>query len=129
MIIGIGLDVVEIDRIARALARHGGRFAPRFFTPREQSYCHRGGPRVAAARFAARFAAKEAFVKALGTGFVGGAWRDIEVIHDGTGRPQIYLGGAWTAQTAALGVVQVFVSLTHARQYAAAQVILWGDAR
>lgn len=129
MIIGIGLDVVEVERIARALARHGGRFGWRLFSPREQAYCRRGGPRQEAARFAARFAAKEALVKALGTGFTGGAWRDIEVAHDRAGGPRLCLSGEWASRAADAGVTRVLVSLTHTRQYAAAQVILWGDAR
>lgn len=127
MIIGIGLDIVEIDRIAAALARHGGRLAWRVFTPREQSYCRQGGERLAAARYAARFAAKEAVVKALGTGFRGGMLRDIEVCVDEAGRPAIHLSGVWAARAAARGVTQVLVSLTHGRDYAAAQAVLWGD--
>ena len=88
MIIGIGCDLAEVSRIKRALGMKG--FAARVFTQREQDYCQARGAQ-AYASFAARFAAKEAFVKALGTGLRGGRLTEIEVINDALGRPQLVL--------------------------------------
>ena len=121
MIVGIGLDIIEIERIAKAIGRP--RFCDRVFTAAEQSYCNsRKAGR--AASYAARFAGKEAVLKALGTGLRGGRWQDIEILTDEQGKPIVKLTGYVGQVAQQLGVDNIHISLTHARQYAAAQVIL-----
>ncbi|MBP2651122.1 MAG: Holo-(acyl-carrier-protein) synthase [Firmicutes bacterium] len=123
MIVGIGIDIVEIDRIASALKQP--RFAGRVFTEKEQAYCDsRKSQRVAS--YAARFAAKEAVLKALGTGMTGGKWLDLEVLPDKAGRPVVELGGYYLNLARQKGISQIHISLTHAQAWAAAQVVLWG---
>lgn len=123
MILGLGIDVVEIRRFAEGLQRHGDRFRRRFFTASEQAYCEDCSD--AAARYAARFAAKEAFAKALGSGIAGGLqWIDVEVTRDAAGRPGLLLHGTAAARAAERGVRVVHLSITHARETAAAVVVL-----
>ncbi|MDR3566046.1 MAG: holo-ACP synthase [Negativicutes bacterium] len=125
MILGIGIDIIEIERVRAALERE--RFAQRVFTDGEQAYCEgRGGQRFAS--YAARFAGKEAVLKALGTGLVGGQWRDIEILPDVLGAPSVNLSGFFLELARQKGVGAIHISLTHAREYAAAQVIIWGGA-
>lgn len=125
MILGIGVDMVAIERIGALLERHGGRALERLFTPGEAGYCR--GRAQAAASFAARFAAKEAFFKALGTGWAEGvAWRDVEVIAAGSGAPSLRLSGAAAERARALGVRRHHLSLTHTAELAAAYVVLEG---
>lgn len=123
MIIGIGIDIVEIERIAAAIERDA--FVRRIFTPGEQAYCEERG-RQRAASYGARFAGKEALLKALGTGLSGGRWQEIEILPDAKGQPQVRLMGSFAQAAAAQGVERIYISLTHARHYAAAQVVLWG---
>jgi holo-[acyl-carrier protein] synthase len=124
-IIGIGLDASEIPRIEQTLARFGTRFLTRIFTEGEAAYClqHRNP----APSLAARFAAKEAAMKALGTGRSRGVlWRDIEVVrHDGP--PQLVFHGGAAARFAALGASRSLLTLTHAQTLALAQVLLLAD--
>lgn len=116
MIVGLGTDIVEIRRIARALNRHGDRFAARIAAPAELN--------GRTERLAAVFAAKEACAKALGTGFSQGVgFKDITVTK-AEGRPTIMLAGAAAAQAARLGVSRIHLSLAHERDYAVATVIL-----
>jgi holo-[acyl-carrier protein] synthase len=123
MIVGIGLDVVETDRIARILAEHGRQFRERVFTPAELAECR--NRRDEAQALAARFAAKEACLKALGTGWRRGfTFRDVEVVRMDGGAPVIRLAGGAAARATARGVRAVHVSLTHERGLAAAAVIL-----
>jgi holo-[acyl-carrier protein] synthase len=123
MIIGTGIDIIEINRIKTALARPG--FAERLFTEKERAYCEgRGVQRFAS--YAARFAGKEAVLKALGTGLSGGAWLEIEILPDAKGAPKISFSGRFASIAREKGITQSCLSLTHAREYAAAQVILWG---
>ena len=126
MIIGIGLDIVEISRIEEALKKDA--FRERVFTPAEQRYCDARG-KGRAASYAARFAAKEAVLKALGTGFVGGTWQDIELSLDATGQPWVRLSGYFKETADKLKVTCIHVSLTHSREFAAAQAIADGGAR
>lgn len=123
MIIGIGIDIVEISRIAAAIKRTA--FIDRVFTPAEQSYCESRGVQRAAS-YAARFAAKEAVLKALGTGLRGGTWQDMEITNDNLGRPLVQMTGYYQSLAGELGVQEIYLSVTHARDYAAAQVVLWG---
>jgi len=119
-IVGVGIDLIEIDRIERALVRHP-RFAERCFTPAEQAYCEsRAYPPQ---HFAARFAAKEAVGKALGIGMT--RWQEAEVVR-GRGAPTVILAGRCLQRASMLGVVEVMLSLTHSRGMAAAVAILRG---
>jgi holo-[acyl-carrier protein] synthase len=121
-IFGIGIDVVEVDRIASAIERHGEAFLAKIFTAVEREYCEtRKNP---ALHYAARFAAKEAVSKALGTGIGGNAGlHDMEVIHDSSGAPKLRLSGAAEIFTKQHGITEIQISLTHARDYAAANAI------
>jgi holo-[acyl-carrier protein] synthase len=123
MIVGCGLDMVEIARIEEALARYGDRFCRRIFRPDEIAYCR--GKRNSAESFAARFAAKEAAAKALGTGMGGGVtWRDIEIVRGPSGKPSLRFHGRAAACAGRLGASHSVVSLTHTRTHSLAQVIL-----
>ncbi len=123
MIVGTGFDLVEVDRIKRALALHGRRFLERVFTAKEIEYCD--SHRNRGERYAARFAAKEAAMKALGTGWRHGIrWRDLEVVNRSTGQPTLNLSGEAAKWAAGLRVRSVALSLSHTPTHAAAQVIL-----
>lgn len=123
MIVGSGLDLVEVERIRQALDQFPRRFRDRVFTPREVAYCERYRNRVE--RYASRFAAKEAGMKALGTGWRGGIrWRDLEVVRSPGSRPALEFHGMAARRAAALGVRHVALSLTHTGTQAMAQVIL-----
>lgn len=123
MIVGLGLDFIGVDRIRSARQRHGERFLRRVFTEAEIETClGRSDPDPS---FAARFAAKEAGMKALGTGWAGGvAWRDFEVLSTADAPPRFSLSGRGAARAAALGVTGAHVSLTHEAGFAAAVVVL-----
>jgi holo-[acyl-carrier protein] synthase len=123
MILGIGLDIIEIRRIKQAIERE--RFVQRVFTPREQEYCHSRGQQGPGS-YAARFAGKEAVLKAFATGLTRGKWEEIEIINNEHGQPQVKLSGYYQELAEDRGVASIHISLTHAREYAAAQVILWG---
>ena len=121
-IIGSGLDVTEISRIAAAIERYGDRFVHRVFTEEEIAYCRRR--RDAASSFAARFAAKEAAMKALGTGHSQGVfWRGIEVIRHG-GPPFIKFHGGAAARCSSMGATSSLLTLTHSADLAIAFVLL-----
>ena len=125
MIVGTGLDLVEIRRIQRSMDRYGSRFLDRVFTGAEQAYCLR--KRNAAESFAARFAAKEAGAKALGTGIsFGVSWLEIEVVRELSGRPSLKFHGRAAQIAARLGVAHAALSLTHTGDLAAASVALEG---
>ena len=113
-----GIDVVEIPRFEQALTRHGERLLERIFTPREREQC-----RGQAASLAARFAAKEAVAKALGTGIGAVRWVDIEIITNARGAPRLHLHGQAQQQARALGVSTWAVSLSHSRGCAVAVVV------
>lgn len=126
MIVGIGIDVVEIARVRRLLARWGNRFLERVFTEGERAYAE--GKRDPAEHLAARFAAKEAALKALGTGLsMGVRWREMEVRRARRGPPTLALSGRTAALGAARGVRRLHVSLTHDAGLAVAQVLAEGD--
>lgn len=127
MIIGTGIDLVEIHRMKKAV--ENPLFVQRVFTSPEQAYCNSRG-RQGAASYAARFAAKEAVMKALGTGLTGGGtWQDVEVLPDDQGKPVMKLTGHFAQLAESLGVAQIFVSLSHAQEYAVAQVLLGRDGK
>jgi holo-[acyl-carrier protein] synthase len=122
MIVGMGLDIAEIDRVEAAIARHGAPFIERLFTPKEVSYCERHANRYE--RYAARFAVKEATMKALGTGWRHGVrWRDIEVTRENSGKPGLHLEGVAREFADRLGVKHITVSIAHSGNWAMAQVI------
>jgi len=124
-IIGLGLDATDIERIAAAIERYGERFVHRIFTDGEVAYCTRR--RVPAIHYAGRFAAKEAAMKALGTGHSQGVlWRDIEVVRRG-GPPQLQLHGGAARRFAAMGGRSSLLTITHSDDLAMAQVLLLGD--
>jgi holo-[acyl-carrier protein] synthase len=123
MIVGTGIDIAEVPRVRRAIERFGDRFLRRIFTAGEIRYCDAKANRVE--RYAARFAAKEAAMKALGTGWNHGVrWRDCEVIRMPGGRPNIAFHGRAAEFAARLGVKNAALSLTHTAEQAMAQVIL-----
>ena len=125
MILGIGVDIVEVDRIRTAHARFGEKFLRRFLRPEEMALClGRTDPAPCAA---ARFAAKEAVSKAFGTG-IGAelGWTDIEVGHLPGGAPSVILHGSGLALQQRRGVTRIHVSLSHGRDHAVAQVVLEG---
>jgi holo-[acyl-carrier protein] synthase len=122
LIIGLGRDIAEIDRIEAAIVRHGAAFINRLFTPSEAAYCERFHNRYE--RYAARFAAKEAAMKALGTGWRHGVrWRDIEVTREASGKPTLRLAGVAREFADRMGVRNISLSITHSGNLALAQVI------
>ena len=141
--IATGVDLIEIDRVAAALERYGERFLRRIYTPGEIEYCRGRAPNLAA-----RFAAKEAVMKALGTGFRGVGWRDVEVVRAASGAPSPRLHGRARRRAERLGVTAISISLSHSRGFALAFAVasrpddadddadggavnaaaLWGDA-
>ena len=123
MIVGLGIDVVEVARLAEALRRHGDHFVDRVFTESERAACDPRADRVLA--LAARFAAKEACLKALGTGWAEGlGFRDVEVVREGNQPPRLVLHKEAARRAEALGVIRSHVSLTHQPGLAAAVVVL-----
>jgi holo-[acyl-carrier protein] synthase len=123
MIVGSGIDLTEIGRIQKSMDRYGQRFLARVYTPAEQAYCLR--KRHAAESFAARFAAKEAGAKALGTGINYGInWLEIEVVREPTGRPTLKFHGRAAEFAARLGAVHAALSITHTNDLAMASVVL-----
>jgi holo-[acyl-carrier protein] synthase len=123
MIIGTGIDIIEIRRIAKALEKPA--FVNRVFTRQEREYCESRGMQRSAS-YAVRFAAKEAVLKAFGTGLSGGKIQDISITNDSHGRPMVSLDGYYARLAQRMGVSDIYVSLSHAIEYAAAQVIFWG---
>ena len=127
-ILGIGLDLVEVARVRASVRRSGERFAKRVFTPDEIAYC--AGRARKFEHLAARFAAKEATLKALGTGITGWAsMQEVEVVHDAAGRPEIRLRGGVLRRARSLGVKATHLSISHTEGVAAAVVVLEGGRR
>ncbi len=123
MVVGVGTDLIEIARIEQSIARFGERFLARVFTPAEIAYCQR--KKNAAESFAARFAAKEAGAKALGTGISQGvSWLELEVTREPSGKPTLTLHGRAAARASELGVTHISISLTHSRDTSLAVVIM-----
>ena len=124
-IIGLGLDATDIDRIADTIERYGERFLQRIFTDGEIAYAMQR--RVPSIHFAGRFAAKEAAMKALGTGHSQGVlWRDVEVVRRG-GPPQLQLHGGAARRLSAIGGRSALLTITHSDELAIAQVLIFGD--
>ncbi len=122
MIIGMGVDIAEVERVRGAIERHGETFLRRIYTPEERAYCEKFRNKYE--RYAGRFAVKEAAMKALGTGWRRGIrWTDIEVTRQKGGRPSLELRGAARQIAEELGVKHIAVSITHTANQAFAQVI------
>ena len=124
MILGIGSDIVHIPRVARAIENE--RFLQRVYTARECAYAKSRG-RGGAASLAARFAGKEAVLKAFGTGLRDGKLTDVEILPDALGAPVVHLDGYFAARAEEMGVERVLVTLSHERDYAIAYCILEGQ--
>jgi len=114
----VGVDIIEIDRIEKVAARWGDRFLNRVYTGAELRICRDRAPALAV-----RFAAKEAVMKALGTGTKGVGWREIEVLSNSDGKPLVYLYGRAKKKAEELGLGELAVSLSHSREYAIASVV------
>ena len=122
MVVGLGTDLAEIARVRRSVERFGSRFLERIYTPGEIAYCMR--KKDAAESLAARFAAKEAGAKALGTGISRGvSWQEFEVRREPSGKPSLWLSGRAAELAAELGIDRLSLSLTHTRDLAMAVVI------
>ena len=124
-IIGIGVDIVEIARMDAAIQRQGQSLLNRCFLPGEQEYCNQ--QHLPARAYAARFAAKEAVAKALGTG-IGAQleWRDVDIRRKASGEPFVVLQGIGAETAKRLGVTELFLSLSHSEHYAVANVVASG---
>ncbi|RMG29987.1 MAG: holo-ACP synthase [Bacteroidetes bacterium] len=126
MVIGVGIDLIEVERVGRRVQR-GEAFKRKVFTPAEIAYCEKQAH--PGQHFAARFAAKEAFFKALGTGWSGDMqFYEVEVQHLPSGRPGLLLHGSCRQLAAQMGVTHIHLSLTHLAASAAAVVVLEGEA-
>jgi holo-[acyl-carrier protein] synthase len=123
MIVGIGIDVVQNDRLRQSIEKFGARFLNRIYTEAEQEYCKKcSDPGI---HFAARFAAKEAAFKALGTGWAQGVkWKDVEVDRLASGKPELRLHGEALSHAQSLAATRFHVSLTHDQLVSAAVVLL-----
>lgn len=113
-----GVDIIEIDRVAKALDRFGERFLKRLYTGPEQAFCYGRVPELAA-----RFAAKEATMKALGTGARGVGWRDIETLPNRRGKPLVFLHGRAATRAQLIGLKYLEITLTHSNDFAIAVVV------
>jgi holo-[acyl-carrier protein] synthase len=126
-VIGIGTDITETVRIAQMIERHGELFVDRVYTPHEVQYC--SVRKAATQHYAGRWAAKEAVLKALGTGWARGIrWRDVEVRNEIGGRPHIVLTGGALEVSRKLGIETVLISISHCRAYATAYAVALGHA-
>ena len=122
-ILGHGIDIVETGRIRKLVEEHGERFLDRVYTPLEQQYCARNAKRQFE-HLAGRFAAKEAVLKVLGTGWRGGiAWTDVEIVKDPSGQPKIVLTGECARIARELGISRWHVSISHIETHATASAI------
>lgn len=124
MILGVGCDIIRVDRVARAAEKEP--FLTRVYTPAERAYAMQRGAGCAAS-LAARFAGKEAVLKAFGTGLRGGTLHDVEILPDALGAPEVHLHGFFAARAAEMGVVRVWITLSHEKEYAMAYCMLEGQ--
>lgn len=120
--LSVGVDMIEVERIARGMRRHGKRFGQRFFTDQERAYC---AGRIEC--LAGRFAVKEAVAKALGTGIGDVSWTEIEVVCDGRGKPELVLHGRARELSASLGLKRWSISLAHVDSHAIGFAVALGD--
>ena len=121
-IFGIGIDIVETERIEDSIEKYGDRFLDRVFTAGEKEYC--GRMKFASRHYAARFAAKEAIAKAFGTGIGSNlSWNDMEILRDDQGKPYVELSGDGAAFAESVGISQIMISLSHSDNHAAANAV------
>jgi len=125
LIIGCGIDLVKIERIEKIIKRWGNNFNSRIFTPLERDYCEKKKDNKFQS-YAGKFAAKEALLKALGLGLRGGNWKEIEIRNNELGQPIIDTSGKLKNIALAKGVKKYFITVSHTKEYAIAQVILEG---
>jgi holo-[acyl-carrier protein] synthase len=118
MVPSVGVDIIEIERVGAAVRRWQDKFLRRVFTDAELHYCRGRIPELAA-----RFAGKEAITKALGTGIMGLAWQEMEILPDALGKPHVVLHGRAQQRAAAIGLRHFAISLSHSRDYAVAMVV------
>ncbi|MCK4850175.1 MAG: holo-ACP synthase [Phycisphaerae bacterium] len=124
--LGHGVDVIECPRLAKMLTHHGDRLLQRVFTTHEQAYCQQHKERIQ--HLAGRFAAKEAVLKALGTGMRGQMkWTDVQIANDDLGKPEIVLSGESALVAERMGVTRVLISIAHTREHAVASAIALGE--
>jgi holo-[acyl-carrier protein] synthase len=125
-IIGMGTDIVECLRIAQMIERHADLFLTRVYTPNEIDYCQ--ARKASTQHFAGRWAAKEAVLKAMGTGWARGiSWRDVEIRNEIGGKPTIALGGGAREVCEKMGIAEMMISISHCRHYATAPAIAVGE--
>lgn len=123
MILGIGVDIVEVSRVKRAIENE--KFIKRVYTAKEINYCISRG-KGAAQSYAARFAAKEAILKALGTGLRGGKLTELEILPDNLGAPVVTLAGNFEEIAQTKQIKKIWITLSHTKEYAAAQCVMEG---
>lgn len=122
MIVGLGTDIVEISRIAKMIERHGESFLNRIYTEKELAYCQKRKHSYEA--FAGRWAAKEAVMKVLGTGFIRGiGWQEIEVLPETSGKPVVHIRGGAGEYAGKLGIGEILITISHCKAYATATAI------
>jgi holo-[acyl-carrier protein] synthase len=127
-VIGVGTDITECLRIAKMIERHAELFVDRVYTPKEIRYCQ--GRKQSTEHFTGRWAAKEAILKALGTGWRRGiAWRDIEVLNEVGGRPVVYVHGGVKKVIEQLGITSIQISISHCRTHAIAMAVATGPSK
>lgn len=125
-VLGIGTDITEIERVDRMLERHGDYFLRRVYTEAELAYCQ--GRKQAGQHFAGRWAAKEAILKAIGTGWIRGiSWRDVEVLNEPSGKPIVKLHGGALKVASERGIRSVLISISHCECHAIAYATALGD--
>ena len=126
IILGHGVDLIECPRLEKMLEHHGERLLRRVFTAHEQAYCQQHKERIQ--HLAGRFAAKEAVLKALGTGMRGQMkWTDVQIANDDLGKPEIVLSGESALVAESTGVTRVLISISHTREHAVASAIALGQ--
>jgi holo-[acyl-carrier protein] synthase len=125
MIIGIGVDIVQNNRIKELINKYGDRFLEKIYTAKEIEYCQSKNSFVAS--FAARFAAKEAVLKALGTGMRNNNWHEIEILNNELGKPEVLLNNKTARRAKKIKVNSIFISISHEKEYSIAQIIMEGE--
>ncbi|MFW6001371.1 MAG: holo-ACP synthase [Halanaerobium sp.] len=125
MILGTGIDIVKNSRIENLIKKYGDNFLNRIYLKSEINYCSSKTDKTAS--YAARFAAKEAFFKALGTGKRKHSWKDIEIVNDKLGKPEVKLYGRTSNNAESMEVKKIFLSISHENEYTVAQIILEGE--
>jgi len=125
MIIGTGVDIVKNKRIERLINKYGEHFLKKVYTEIEIEYCQ--AKKNSSSSFAARFAAKEAVLKALGTGMRNNSWQEIEIANNKLGKPEVLLFNKTAKKAEELKVTSIFISISHEKDYSIAQIIMEGE--